>query len=195
MLVATSNEGKLREIREIMVDTPYHIISLDEAVRLGYLLEVPTIVEDGNTFEDNALKKAVNIMHLSGITTLADYSGLEIDFLDGLPGVNSAYFLGADTPYIQRNQRIIEMMASTDKRSARFVCVIAVAYAGDKSTQIQRASVEGVIAHKAQGKGGFGYDPIFLVPQFGKTFAQLSMAEKNSVSHRATALCKIKAIL
>ena len=196
LLIATTNRGKLPEIREIMATSSLEIICLEDALRLGLLDSFPAVVEDGGTFEANALKKAIEIMRRSGVTTLADDSGLEIDFLGGQPGVDSAYFMGLDTPYSKRNAHIIEVMRGADgeARSARFVCVIAVAFA-DGRTFTARGECAGRIAYKPMGDGGFGYDPIFFVPQLGKTFGQLSSHEKNAVSHRAAALRNIKDLL
>ena len=196
LLIATTNQGKLPEIREILAASPLEVICLKDALSLGLLDSIPAVVEDGGTFEANALKKATEIARASGVTTLADDSGLEIDFLGGRPGVDSAYFMGADTPYAVRNAHIIEMMrgAEGDARSARFVCVIAVAFA-DGRTYTGRGECGGRIAHKPMGEGGFGYDPIFYVPRLGKTFGQLSSHEKNAVSHRAAALRNIKELL
>jgi len=196
LIVATTNRGKLPEICDIMADMPFEIMSLDDAVCLGYISEIPAVVEDGKTFEYNALKKATEIMRQSGITTLADDSGLEIDFLGGLPGVDSAYYLGADTPYYKRNKFIVEIMQGVgdDRRAARFVSVITIV-SSDGQTLTARGMCEGIIAHEPMGDGGFGYDPIFFVPSLGKTFAQLSSAEKNAVSHRSVALRKIKELL
>jgi XTP/dITP diphosphohydrolase len=120
---------------------------------------------------------------------LADDSGLEVDFLGGEPGVDSADFMGVDTPYSVRNAKILEMLEGVtgEKRAARFVCVIACVLPCGK-TLTTRAAVEGVIAHEAAGENGFGYDPIFFVPEFGKTTAELSQAEKNKISHRGKAL-------
>ena len=196
LLVATTNKGKLREIREIMAGEPYDIISLDDALRLGYISEIPEVIEDGDTFEHNAIKKATEVMRYANVAVLADDSGLEIDFLGGQPGVHSAYYMGADTPYTQRNARIVEMMRGIGAggRAARFVCVIAIAFT-DGRTLTARGVCEGVIAQKAAGCEGFGYDPIFYVPSLGKTFAEMNIAEKNAISHRATALREIRQVL
>jgi len=196
LLIATTNMGKLVEIRELMDGLPYEVISLTDALERRLLSVMPNVVEDGETFEYNALKKAAEIMNLSGVTTLSDDSGLVIDFLDGQPGVHSAYFMGAGTPYEQRNARIIEMLADApeEQRTARFVCVAAIAYP-DGRTFIARGEVEGVIAYVPAGTNGFGYDPIFFIPEFGKTLAELSIAEKNAISHRAVAMKEAKELL
>jgi len=196
LLAATTNKGKLPEIREIMAVSHFDIICLDDAVGMGLLDRIPAVVEDGGTFEANALKKATEISRLSGVATLADDSGLEIDLLGGLPGVDSAYYLGADTPYARRNAHILETMRDADgaARAARFVCVIAVAFP-DGRTLTARGTCDGVIAREPMGDGGFGYDPIFFVPQLGKTFGQLTIHEKNAVSHRSAALRNMNELL
>ena len=199
LLVATTNKGKLTEIREIMTDFQYEIICFDDALRLGLLDKVPSVVEDGASFKQNALKKACEISKLvppGETAVLADDSGLEIDFLNGGPGVDSAYFMGAEASYAQRNARIIDLMRNVNEaeRSARFVSVIALSYPNGR-VLTARGVCEGLIAAEPAGDGGFGYDPIFFVPDFGKTFAQLSPQEKNAVSHRSVALRKIKELI
>jgi len=146
-------------------------------------------VEDGAAFEENAAKKAREICEACGKLVLADDSGLEIDALNGLPGVDSAYFLGADTPYDIRNAKILKMLEATppENRGARFVCVIAIARPGHEIVTV-RGEIEGQIALKPAGVAGFGYDPIFYVPKFGKTTAEMDVADKNKISHRGRAL-------
>lgn len=182
IIFATKNENKLKEIREIL-GSEYEVVSMKEA---GIDID---IVEDGETFEDNAIKKAEEIMKLTNETVLADDSGLEIDFLGGEPGVHSSRFMGEDTPYAEKNKAILERMKSArgSQRSARFVCAIAAAVP-DKYTIIDRETVEGLIAQEPAGENGFGYDPIFYVPKYKKTTAQLTMEEKNKISHRGKAL-------
>ena len=182
IIFATKNENKLKEIREIL-GSEYEVISMKEA---GIDID---IVEDGETFEDNAIKKAEEIMKLTNEIVLADDSGLEIDFLGGEPGVHSSRFMGEDTPYTEKNKAILERMKSArgSQRSARFVCAIAAALP-DKYTIIDRETVEGLIAQEPAGENGFGYDPIFYVPKYKKTTAQLTMEEKNKISHRGKAL-------
>ena len=187
IVFATRNSGKLREIKEYFQGTKYRILSLDD---IGVSVEV---VEDGTTFEENAAKKAREICLVCNKLTLADDSGLEIDALNGAPGVDSANFLGTHTPYAVRNAKIVEMLAHTPqaKRGARFVCVIAIAIPGpgrDASVRTVRAQVEGQIAQTPAGEGGFGYDPIFYLKEFGLTTAQLDVEAKNKISHRGRAL-------
>jgi len=180
---ATRNPGKMREIKEYFQGTKYNILSLDD---VGVNIEV---VEDGAAFEENAAKKAREICAVTGGIVLADDSGLVIDALDGLPGVDSANFLGTQTPYPTRNAEILKMLTDVppEKRTARFVCVIAIARPGCNIVHV-KAALEGEIAQEICGNAGFGYDPIFYVPHLGKTTAQLSLAEKNAISHRGQAL-------
>ncbi|MGN0418512.1 XTP/dITP diphosphatase [Anaerostipes faecalis] len=190
LIFATGNEGKMREIREILADTGYEILSMKEA---GIDLD---IVEDGKTFEENAIIKAKAVMEASGELTLADDSGLEIDAFGGEPGIYSSRYLGEDTSYTEKNQIILERMKDIpeEKRSARFVCVIAAAFP-DGQTYTTRGTMEGIIGYESKGGNGFGYDPIFYLPEFKKYSAQLSSDEKNHLSHRGEALRKMKEVL
>lgn len=187
IIFATKNKGKMKEIRAIMGDMPYEVVSMEEA---GIDVDV---VEDGETFEDNAVKKAVEIMKISGEIALADDSGLEVDYLDKAPGVYSARYMGEETPYEVKNNKIIELLtdAKGEERSARFVSVIAAAFpSGDVLTT--RGTIEGLIDYEIKGENGFGYDPIFYVPEFDKTTAELSLEQKNKISHRGKALESMK---
>lgn len=190
IIFATTNEGKMREIRLILEDLNYEVVSLKE-VGLN-----PEIIEDGNTFEENAIIKAKKIMEMTGEMVLADDSGLEIDYLNKEPGIYSARFLGESTSYDIKNQYFLDQLkgVSEEKRTARFVCAIALAYPDGKCITKQ-ATIEGRIANEIAGSNGFGYDPIFYVPEFGCTAAELSMDQKNKISHRAKALNAIKAEL
>lgn len=190
IIFATSNEGKMKEIRHILGDLGVEILSMKEA---GIDID---IVEDGTTFEENAIIKAKAIMELTGETVLADDSGLEVDYMNKEPGVYSARFLGEDTSYNIKNQYIIDKLEDVTgkERSARFVCVIACAFPDGKIVT-KRATVEGLIAKEAAGEGGFGYDPIFFLPEFNCTAAQLSMEEKNQISHRGKALASMKEVI
>jgi len=181
LVFATRNEGKMREIKEYFQGTKYHILSLDD---IDVDIEV---VEDGTTFEENAAKKAEEISAATSRIVLADDSGLVIDALEGEPGVDSANFLGRSTPYPVRNAMILNMLAGVTRRTARFVCVIAIAQRGCK-TILVKAALEGEIAQEISGDAGFGYDPIFFLPKHGKTMAQMSIIEKNAISHRGQAL-------
>ena len=179
IIFATSNEGKMREIREILKDLDIELLSLKDA---GLN---PDIDENGTTFEENAIIKAKLIMEMTGEIVLADDSGIEVDYLDKAPGVYSARFLGEDTSYDIKNKYIIDKLAaaSGEERSARFVCAIACAMP-DGEIKTCRATIEGTIANEIVGDKGFGYDPIFYVPEYKCTTAEMSMELKNEISHR-----------
>jgi len=187
IIFATSNEGKMKEIRLIMADSGYEVVSLKEA---GISAD---IVEDGTTFEENAVIKASAIAKLTGELAMADDSGLEVDYMDKAPGIYSARFLGEDTDYDIKNNYILDKLKGVpvEERSARFVCAIALAKP-DGSAITKRATIEGYIGYEIRGENGFGYDPIFMVPEFDKTTAELSIEEKNKISHRAKALMAMK---
>jgi XTP/dITP diphosphohydrolase len=190
LIFATGNENKMKEIRMILADCGYEILSMKEA---GIDVD---IVEDGKTFEENATIKATAISKLAGCLVLADDSGLEVDAMDKAPGIYSARWEGEDTPYSIKNQKIIDNLKDVpeEKRTARFVCAIAAAFP-DGRVVTRRGTIEGLIAHKPAGENGFGYDPIFYVPEFKKTTAELSPEEKNKVSHRGKALELIREVI
>ena len=190
LIFATSNQNKMREIREILADLPVEILSMKEA---GIEAD---IVEDGKTFEENAIIKAKTIMELTGELVLADDSGLEIDYLNKEPGIYSARYMGEDTSYEIKNRNIIERLANAEgkERSARFVCNITAVLEDGRVIQ-REAAMEGLIAKEPAGNGGFGYDPILYLPEFGKTSAELTMEEKNRISHRGKALEAMKQAL
>ena len=187
IIFATSNEGKMKEVRMILADLGLEILSMKEA---GILAD---IVEDGKTFEENACIKAGQIQKLAGGIVLADDAGLEVDYLDGAPGIYSARYMGEDTSYDIKNQAIIDKLADAkgEERSARFVCAIAAALP-DGRLLTTRGTIEGQIGYEIVGDGGFGYDPIFYLPERGMTTAQLSPEEKNQISHRGKALEAMK---
>lgn len=187
ILFATGNQGKMKEVREILADLGVEVISMREA---GVSAE---IVEDGETFEENAVIKARTIMELTGEITLADDSGLEIDALGGEPGVYSARYMGEDTSYHIKNNDLIRRLSQVPRqqRTARFVCSIAAAFP-DGEIITTDGVIEGLIGYEEAGENGFGYDPIFVVPQLGCTTAQLSDEQKNEISHRGKALRKMK---
>jgi len=187
IIFATSNEGKMREIRQIMQDSEYEVVSLKEA---GISADIE---ENGTTFEENAVIKASAIAKLTGELAMADDSGLEVDYMDKAPGIYSARFLGEDTSYDIKNTYILDKLKGVpqEERSARFVCAIALAKP-DGTAITKKATIEGYIGYEIRGENGFGYDPIFMVPEFDKTTAELSMEEKNKISHRAKALCAMK---
>lgn len=187
IVFATGNEGKMREIRQILADSETDIFSMkEEGIRTD-------VEENGATFEENAVLKARAVAELTDAIVLADDSGLEIDFLGGEPGVYSARYLGEDTSYRIKNARILERMQKVPEkeRTARFVCVIA-AVLPDGRTLTARGVMEGIIGYEERGEGGFGYDPIFFLPEYGCSTAELTMEQKNAVSHRGKALRLIK---
>ena len=183
VIFATGNEGKMKEIREILGDLDIELLSLKDA---GIHAD---IVEDGKTFEENAQIKARTICDMTGEIVLADDSGLEIDYLNKEPGIYSARYMGEDTSYHIKNAKLIERLEGVpeEKRTARFVCAIA-AVLPDGRELTTRATIEGRIGYEEKGTNGFGYDPIFYVPEFGKSTAELTEEEKNQVSHRGKAL-------
>ncbi len=187
IIFATQNQGKIKEIREIFSDQSVGVKSMSE---VGIDLDV---VEDGETFEANAIKKAKEICAISQSIVLADDSGLEIDFLNKEPGVYSARYLGKDTPYNEKNAIILERMKDVPyaKRDARFVCTIAIAFP-DGKVDVVRETIEGKIHTESKGNNGFGYDPIFFVPEYNMTTAEMEPELKNTLSHRGKALRKIK---
>ena len=190
IIFATSNEGKMKEIRRILGDLGMEIISMKEA---GIQADV---VEDGKTFEENAIIKAREIGRLCKEIVLADDSGLEVDYLNKEPGVFSARYMGEDTSYRIKNQNIIDRLEGVEdeKRTARFACAIA-AYFPDGDIRTTYAAMEGRIGYQEKGENGFGYDPIFYVPEYGCTTAELSMEQKNQISHRGKALALMKEII
>ncbi len=190
LIFATTNEGKMKEIRMILSDLGYDIISLKD-MKLD-----TTIEENGVTFEENAAIKAKAIMKLTHELVLADDSGLEIDYLDKAPGVYSARYLGETTSYVVKNEHILGLLKDVpeDKRTARFVSAIACAFPNGEIITT-RGTIEGIIGYESKGENGFGYDPIFVVPEFGCTTAELSPHQKNTISHRGKALEKMKCIL
>ena len=187
IIFATTNEGKMREIRMIMADLGVEILSMKEA---GCSLD---IVEDGNSFEENAVIKARAVAALSNDIVLADDSGLEVDYLNKEPGIYSARYLGEDTPYSVKNQAILDNLkdAKGDERSARFVCAIAAAFP-DGRVATTRGTIEGLIGFEEKGTNGFGYDPLLYVPEYGMTTGEMQPEMKNRISHRGKALQLMK---
>ncbi len=187
IIFATGNEGKLREIRMILKDLDVEVFSLKEA---GIHMDVE---ENGTTFEENARIKARAVMEQTGEVVLADDSGLEVDALDKEPGVYSARYMGHDTPYHIKNQNLIDRLEgkSGSERSARFVCVIAAAFP-DGRVLTARGTMEGEIGYEERGENGFGYDPIFYLPEYGCYSGELALEVKNQLSHRGKALRLMK---
>ncbi|MFR9147738.1 MAG: XTP/dITP diphosphatase [Mediterraneibacter sp.] len=191
IVFATGNENKMKEIRMILADLGMEIISMKEA---GVNEE---IVEDGMTFEENAEIKARTVSRvLTNDIVLADDSGLEIDYLDKAPGIYSARFAGEDTSYDIKNRIFLDRLEGVpdEERTARFVCAVAAVFPDGTSCTV-RETIEGQIAHEIAGDNGFGYDPIFYVPEYGCTTAQMDPEQKNLLSHRGKALRAMKRIL
>ena len=199
LVIASRNEHKIKEIKDILKNTPYNIISIDD---LNIDVEVE---EDGNTFEENAYKKAYEIMKITKMPTIADDSGLEVDALGGRPGVYSARFAAMDEDNTheivvkenasseKNNEKLLKLMGNIpqERRGARFVTVMVVLYPnGDKI--VARGEIRGYIGYEEKGNDGFGYDPLFIVPEYNKTFAELGSNIKNKISHRAKALENLK---
>lgn len=190
IIFATGNAGKMKEVREILKDLNVEVLSMKEA---GIQADVE---ENGKTFQENAVIKAREIMKISGEVVLADDSGLEIDYLNKEPGIYSARYMGEDTSYRIKNANLIERLQGVpdEKRTARFVCAIAAAFP-DGTVETTEGTIEGRIGYEEKGENGFGYDPIFYVPEFGCTTAELTGEQKNQVSHRGKALEAMKEIL
>ena len=196
-IFATGNEHKMVEIRMILEDLGIEVLSQRVA---GIEAEV---VEDGTTFEGNALIKAKGIAaaarqmpEYENAVILADDSGLEIDYLNKEPGIYSARYMGEDTSYDIKNQALLDRLSGVEdeKRTARFVCAIAAAFP-DGTSEVVRGTMEGIIGHEIIGANGFGYDPIFFLPEYGCTSAQLAPEKKNELSHRGEGLRKMRSIL
>ena len=183
IIIASNNNGKIIEVKQMLKDKDIELLSMKEA---GVNIDLD---ENGTTFEENALIKAREVMKLTGEITIADDSGLEVDYLDKQPGIYSARFMGHDTSYDIKNKAIIDKLDGVegDKRSARFVCAMAAVFP-DGIELVERGTMEGRIAYEIKGDNGFGYDPIMYIPEYDKTSAQLSPDEKNNISHRGKAL-------
>lgn len=187
IILASNNNGKIKEVRQILGDMPVELLTMKEA---GADIDID---ENGVTFEENALIKARAIMEHTGCLTIADDSGLEVDYLNKEPGVYSARYMGHDTSYDIKNQSIIDRLKGVEgnDRSARFVCAMAAVFPDGREI-VTRGTMEGVIAEEPKGDNGFGYDPILYLPQLSKSSAELTDEEKNSISHRGEALEKLK---
>ncbi len=190
LLIATKNKGKVREYRELLADMPFDVLSLAD---VGIDADVE---ETGETFEENALLKARAYARLSGLLTWADDSGLAVDALAGWPGVHSARHAGPDATDADRIDILLQRLVATpaQERHAAFHCVVAIATPEGRAWTTE-GMCAGVIIEQPRGAGGFGYDPIFFVPDLGKTFAQLAPEEKNAISHRGIAARKAAALL
>ena len=182
ILLASRNSDKLREIREKVTSLDIEILTPDD------FPDLPEVEEDGATLEANAAKKALTLHRLTGLPTIADDTGLEVDALNGQPGVFSSRYAGPDATYSDNVQKLLKELSSVpgEKRGARFRCVIA--FAKDGEIDFFEGEVEGTIALQPVGESGFGYDPVFYLPEQDRTFAELSLQEKNNISHRGLAL-------
>jgi XTP/dITP diphosphohydrolase len=183
ILIATTNQGKVAEIRSLVKGLPTEFLSLAD------LPDIPEVIEDGTTFEENALKKAREIAQATGMVTLADDSGLCVDALNGRPGVHSARYAGENASDEDKYRRILKEMqdVSDSERSARFVCALALVAPNGEGIIFQGVC-EGLITQEPRGSSGFGYDPIFYFEEAGCTFAEMDRQTKNQVSHRGHAL-------
>lgn len=190
IVLATRNKDKAKELSALLQIPGLEILSLDS------FPHVPEVVEDAPTLEGNAIKKAVTVAKATGHWALADDTGLEVDALNGAPGVYSARYAGEKCSYQDNVRKILESMKGvpSEKRTARFACVIALAEPSGKSETVEGECL-GSITESARGTQGFGYDPVFFVPERGKTFAEMTHPEKNTVSHRARAIALMKEVL
>jgi XTP/dITP diphosphohydrolase len=193
LLVGTTNQGKLDEVQGYLKGLSLKILALQS------LEKWPTVVEDGATYEENALKKAKALAEYSGYLTLADDSGLEVDALNGAPGIYSARYSGEEGNDQKNNEKLLNALKDVpeDKRTARFVCALALCAPKSQGPKkwIIRESCEGIIAFSPKGQNGFGYDPVFFYPPFGKTFGEIDRETKATVSHRGKALKKLAQML
>ncbi len=189
LVLATRNLDKVREMRQVLADCGWEIVSLEQ------FPDAPEVVEDGATVEANAIKKAVAIARHTDLVALADDTALEVDALGGAPGVCSSRYAGPGATYADNVRKLLRDLAGVpaERRTARFRCVIAVAE-GERVATVE-GICEGLITSSPRGDGGFGYDPVFLVPAMGLTFAEMSSEQKHSVSHRGQALRKAKEVL
>jgi XTP/dITP diphosphohydrolase len=185
LVIATTNPGKVAEMRDLLAGFPIELKSLAD---FG---PIPAVEEDGETFDENAYKKASFTAKILGIPALADDSGLVVDALDGAPGVLSARYAGENATEEQRSAKLLKEMQGQTHRKAAFECVLSIAVPSGPALTYE-ARCEGLIAEQPVGQGGFGYDPIFFYPPLNKTFGQITRAEKSRVSHRAKALNELK---
>lgn len=191
LLVASSNKGKIIEIKEHFKELNFEFVIPDSFDNLG------EVVEDGQTLEENALKKARDRAKKTNLISLADDTGLEVDYLDGKPGIRSARFAHEDATYIENNNRLLELLKGVPfkDRTAQFRTVVAVVDPKEDRQYTVSGYCKGYILKERKGKRGFGYDPLFYVPEYDKSFAEMSVNLKNKISHRADALEKMKKVL
>ena len=190
IVLATNNKDKIKEIKRILWGLSAEILTLEDFP--GF----PKVEETGKTMEENAILKAKIIFRFTHLPSLADDSGLEVEALNGAPGVLSSRFAGEHCSYQDNNRKLLSRMKDVppEKRGAKFVCVVAIAKGTDEITTV-RGEVKGVITTEEKGENGFGYDPVFFIPQLNRTFAQLTIEEKNRISHRAQAFAKAKKLI
>jgi XTP/dITP diphosphohydrolase len=191
LVVATKNAGKLKEVKALLANYPFTVLSLAD------FSDLPEIAETGLTFAENARIKAMAVAEHTGLMALGDDSGLEVDYLDGAPGVFSARFAGEGADDRLNNQKLLSLLAGVppEQRTARFRCVMALVIPGNRQVYFTEGTCPGLIGNEPVGEQGFGYDPIFILPEKGLTLAQLDLQTKNQVSHRAKALKKAVALL
>lgn len=188
IVVASGNQGKIKEFKEMLEPEGYTVKSLSD------FPDMPEVEETGTTFHDNAIIKAQAVTDRYGITAISDDSGLEIDALDKKPGVMSARWLGHDTTYDVKNQKVLDLLKDKKNRTCRYVCAIAITRVNEEPVVFED-TVECEVALEAKGSNGFGYDPIIYYAPSGKTMAEMSKEEKNSISHRGKAVRKLEAWL
>jgi XTP/dITP diphosphohydrolase len=190
VVLATHNQNKVKEILAIFQDIPIQFKTLDQ------FPGAPNVLEDGDTLEENAQKKAYEIAKFTGQIALADDSGLEVDFLDGAPGVISARFAGKDCSFADNNSKLLKLLKGvpTEHRKARFRSILALAVPAG-ATRTVEGRIDGYITDRPRGEEGFGYDPVFLVPELGQTLAEMGPTKKNSMSHRFKALQAIRPVM
>lgn len=191
IVLATHNPDKRVEIAALLSDLGIRVRSLAE------FPQAPVVVEDGETCQANAIKKAKTIANYTGLTAVADDTGLEVDALGGRPGVHAARYAGAQVSYEDNWKKLLHELNGVplEQRGARFLTVVAIVRPANEQVETVEGVLNGVIAQRPAGSGGFGYDPVFVVPELGKTLAELTPSEKNRISHRAQAFVKAKAIL
>ena len=191
LLVASSNKGKIEEIKDHFKGLSFKFVTPDQFNNLE------EVIEDGDTLEENALKKARDRAYKTNLLTLADDTGLEVDFLDGEPGIFSARFAHENATYEENNEKLLELLKDLpyEKRTAQFRTVVAVVDPLKEKEYTVSGTCKGYILEKRRGKQGFGYDPLFYIPEYDKTFAEMTVSLKNKISHRANALEKMKKVL
>ncbi len=191
LLVASSNKGKIEEIKDHFKELNFKFVTPDQFNNLE------EVIEDGDTLEENALKKARDRAYKTNLLSLADDTGLEVEYLDGKPGIYSARFAHKDATYEENNDKLLELLEDVpyEKRTAQFRTVVAVVDPLEEKEYTVSGLCKGYILEKRRGNQGFGYDPLFYVPEYDKTFAEMTVSLKNKISHRANALEKMKKVL